>query len=106
MASSASALGPVSVYSLASGVAPDAVVNVSAYAGVPPAPENPDLLRNGLGALIIGLMLGIGLAFLLEYLYLSGLRSPEKVEQVSGVPTFGTIPDFKAARAKKMRTGT
>jgi capsular polysaccharide biosynthesis protein len=50
-------------------------------------------------------MLGIGLAFLLEYLYLSGLRSPEKVEQVSGVPTFGTIPDFEAARARKKKSG-
>jgi capsular polysaccharide biosynthesis protein len=51
-------------------------------------------------------MLGVGLAFLLEYLYLSGLRSPEKVEQVSGMPTFGTIPDFEAARAKMRRKGS
>jgi capsular polysaccharide biosynthesis protein len=85
----------------ASGVAANTVVNVNALAGVPPTPEEPDPLRNGFGALLIGLMLGIGLAFLLEYLYLSGLRSPEKVEQVSGVPTFGTIPDFEAARARK-----
>jgi len=90
----------------ASGVAAYAVVKVSAYAGVPSAPEDPDLLRNGFGALVIGLMLGVGLAFLLEYLYLKGLHSPEKLEQVSGVPTFGTIPDFEAARAKKMRRGT
>ena len=89
----------------ASGVADYAAVQVSALAGVPPAPEDPDLLRNGFGALVIGLMLGIGLAFLLEYLYLSGLRSPEKVEQVSGVPTFGTIPDFDAARARKKKSG-
>jgi capsular polysaccharide biosynthesis protein len=89
----------------ASGMAADAAVKVSAYAGVPPAPEEPDPLRNGLGALVIGLMLGVGLAFLLEYLYLSGLRSPEKVEQVSGVPTFGTIPDFEATRASKRRSG-
>jgi capsular polysaccharide biosynthesis protein len=56
-------------------------------------------------ALAMGLMLGIGLAFLLEYLHLSGLHSPEKVEQVSGVPTFGTIPDFEAARARRRRSG-
>ena len=89
----------------ASGAAAYAAVKVSAYAGVPTAPEDPDPLRNGLGALVIGLMIGVGLAFLLEYRYLSGLHSPEKVEQVSGVPTFGTIPDFKAARAK-IRRGT
>ena len=89
----------------ASGVADYVAVQVSAYAGVPPAPEDPDLLRNGFGALVIGLMLGIGLAFLLEYLYLRGLHSPEKVEQLSGVPTFGTIPDFEAARARKRRSG-
>jgi capsular polysaccharide biosynthesis protein len=89
----------------ASGVEANTVVNVNALAGVPPTPEEPDPLRNAFGALLIGLMLGIGLAFLLEYLYLSGLRSPEKVEQVSGVPTFGTIPDFDAARARKKKSG-
>jgi capsular polysaccharide biosynthesis protein len=46
-------------------------------------------------------MLGVGLAFLLEYIYLKGLHSPEKLEQLSGVPNFGTIPDFNAAQAKK-----
>ena len=90
----------------ASGVADYAAVQVSALAGVPTTPEEPDLLRNGFGALVIGLMLGVGLAFLLEYIYLRGLHSPEKVEQLSGVPTFGTIPDFKAARSKQMRRGT
>jgi capsular polysaccharide biosynthesis protein len=89
----------------ASGVAADAAVKVSAHAPVPTAPEDPDPLRDGLGALAMGLMLGIGLAFLLEYLHLSGLHSPEKVEQVSGVPTFGTIPDFEAARARRRRSG-
>jgi capsular polysaccharide biosynthesis protein len=90
----------------ASGMAAQAAAKVSAYAGVPQAPQDPDLLRNGFGALLIGLMLGLGLAFLLEYLYLRGLHSPEKLEQLSGVPTFGTIPDFEAARAKKRRRGT
>jgi capsular polysaccharide biosynthesis protein len=85
----------------ASGVADYVAVQVSAYAGVPKAPDDPDLLRNGFGALVIGLMLGVGLAFLLEYIYLRGLHSPEKLEQLSGVPTFGTIPDFNAARERR-----
>ena len=85
----------------ASGMAADAAVQVSAYAGVPPTPEDPDPLRNGFGALIIGLMLGVGLAFLLEYISLRGVHSPEKLEQFSGVPTFGTIPNFKAAKTGK-----
>jgi capsular polysaccharide biosynthesis protein len=66
----------------AGGVAADAVVKVSDEAPVPTTPEDPDPLRDGLGALAMGLMLGIGLAFLLEYIHLRGLRSPEKVEQV------------------------
>ena len=85
----------------ASGVASYAAVQVSALAGVPSTPEDPDPLRNAFGALVIGLMLGIGLAFLLEYLHLRGLHSPEKVEQVSGVPTFGAIPDFEGCSCKK-----
>jgi capsular polysaccharide biosynthesis protein len=89
----------------ASGVAGQATVQVSNLAREPGAPEDPDLLRNAFGALFIGLMLGLGLAFLLEYLHLRGLHSPEKVEQVSGVPTFGAIPDFEAARTKKGRSG-
>jgi capsular polysaccharide biosynthesis protein len=56
-------------------------------------------------ALTIGLMLGIGLAFLLERFVDDGWRSPEEVEQASGVPTFGTIPNFEAARARKGRGG-
>jgi capsular polysaccharide biosynthesis protein len=85
----------------ASGVADYAAVQVSAYAGVPPVPEDPDPLRNGFGALIIGLMLGVGLAFLLEYIHLRGVHSPEKLEHLSGVPTFATIPNFKAAKTRK-----
>jgi succinoglycan biosynthesis transport protein ExoP len=52
----------------ASGVAANADINANALAGVPTTPEDPDPLRNGFGALLIELMLGIGLAFLLEYL--------------------------------------
>lgn len=66
----------------------------------PGAPASPDTLLNALLALVLGLMLGVGLAFLLEYLD-DSWRSPEEVEQVSGVPTFGAIPEFKIPKSKK-----
>jgi capsular polysaccharide biosynthesis protein len=90
----------------ASGMAADAAVKVSAYATAPKALEGPDPLRNGLLALGLGLMLGIGLALLLEHFVGSGWHSPEEVERASGVPTFGPIPDFEAGRAKKRRRGS
>jgi capsular polysaccharide biosynthesis protein len=61
----------------ASGVTNYAQVNVNALAGVPLAPEDPDPLRNAFGALLIGLMLGIGLAFWLEYIHLRRVHSPD-----------------------------
>ena len=69
-------------------------------AATPFTPVSPNPLRNGALALVLGLMLGIGLAFLLEYLG-DSWRSPEEVEQVSGVPTFGIIPEFKIPKSKK-----
>lgn len=66
----------------------------------PDEPVSPNPLRNGLIALVLGLMLGTGLAFLLEYLD-DSWRSPEEVEQVAGVPTFGIIPEFKAPKGGK-----
>ena len=60
-------------------------------AGPAGAPISPKPLRNGLLALMIGAVLGTGLAFLLEFMD-DSWRSPEEAEQVSGVPTFGVIP--------------
>ncbi len=77
-------------------------VTVWEYATVPRAPISPDPVRNGLLALGLGLMLGAGLAFLLEYLD-DQWRSPGEVEQVSGVPTLGIVPEFKVAKSARRR---
>ena len=74
--------------------------NVYEEAMVPESPVSPDPLRNGLLAAMFGIMLGIGLALLMEYLDRSW-RSPEEVEQVSGVPTFATIPEFSLTKTKR-----
>jgi capsular polysaccharide biosynthesis protein len=75
-------------------------ITVWEYATVPETPVSPDPVRNSLLALGLGLMLGTGLAFLLEYLD-DSWRSPEEVEQVSGIPTFGVIPEFEVAKNGK-----
>jgi capsular polysaccharide biosynthesis protein len=68
----------------------------------PDLPVSPDPVRNGLLALAVGTIIGIGLAFLLEHLD-DRWRSPEEVEQISGAPTFGVIPAFKVMEKKKQQ---
>jgi capsular polysaccharide biosynthesis protein len=70
-------------------------------AAVPDSPASPNPVRDGLLAFILGLMVGAGLAFLLEHL-VDPWRSPEEAEQISGVPTFGVISEFKAPKGKKV----
>ncbi len=50
----------------ANGMASGAALKVASYAPEPVALEGPSPVRNGLLALALGLMLGVGLAFLLE----------------------------------------
>jgi len=70
---------------------------------VPDSPASPATLRNVLLALVFGLMLGGGLAFILDFLD-NSWRSPEEVEQISGVPTYGVIPAFKIHKSRKEET--
>jgi capsular polysaccharide biosynthesis protein len=88
--------------SATSAVASNIEVTVIERAIVPVAPVSPDPLRNGVLATVLGLMLGIGLALLMEYLDHSW-RSPEEVEQILGVPTFATIPAFNLEMRNKGR---
>jgi len=74
-------------------------VTVWERAVAPDAPVSPDPVRNGLLALAIGLLLGLGVAFFLEYLD-DSLRSPQEVEQVSGLLNFGVIRTFKVPKGK------
>lgn len=77
-------------------------VKVWEYAVVPGVAVSPNPPRSALLALVVGLMLGVGLAFLLEHLD-DSWRSAEEVERVAGVPTFGSIPEFEVARARKSK---
>ena len=69
-------------------------------ATLPNTPVSPDLIRNSILAFVLGTLLGVVLAFLLEYVD-DSWDSPEEVEEVSGVPTFGVIPAFSVAASRK-----
>jgi capsular polysaccharide biosynthesis protein len=66
----------------------------------PASPVSPTPVRNVLMGLALGLMLGVGLAFLLEHTD-DKSRSPEEVEQVSGVPNLGVIPTFEKKKIER-----
>ncbi len=58
----------------------------------PRSPSSPKLMRSLLLSLAIGLALGLGLAYLLELLD-DRVRTPEEIEQLSGLATLGVIPN-------------
>jgi Mrp family chromosome partitioning ATPase/capsular polysaccharide biosynthesis protein len=60
-------------------------------ANVPGLPFTPQTGRNVILALVIGLALGLGLAFLLEYLD-KRIKDEKTLERVSGLPVLASVP--------------
>ncbi len=60
-------------------------------AATPAAPIEPNVPRNLLFALVLGLASGVGLAFLLEGLD-NTVRTTEQAQMISGLPSLGMIP--------------
>lgn len=74
-------------------------------ATLPQAPVSPDPVRNAVIALLLGSLLGVALAFLLENLD-DSWDSPEEVEEACGIPTFGVIPRFEALASQNEKALT
>jgi Mrp family chromosome partitioning ATPase/capsular polysaccharide biosynthesis protein len=74
-----------------------------ARASVPGAPFTPQTRRDVTLALVLGLVLGIGLAFLLEYLD-KRIKDERTLEKVSGLPVLAGVPVVGRAW-KKARHG-
>ncbi len=66
------------------------------------SPIKPQPLMNIAIALVVGLMLGVGLAFLLEYLD-NTLKTEQDIEQTLGLPVLGSIPTIKETAAENSR---
>lgn len=70
-------------------------VEVAQAASIPTSPSSPKTSRNTLLGAVLGLLLGLGLAFLLERLD-RRIREPKDLERIYGLPLLGVIPESKA----------
>jgi len=77
-------------------------IRVSEKAVAPNAPVRPNKKRNMLLSVIIGLMLGIALAFLLEYLDRT-IRTEEDIERYLGLSVLSVIPKAEKAVSASRR---
>ena len=69
-------------------------------ASLPETPVSPDPIRDVTIALVLGSLLGVVLAFLLENVN-DGWASRDEAEEVSGVPTLGVVPKFTVSARRK-----
>jgi len=76
-------------------------MNIASPALVPANPVKPNKQLNVAVALVLGLMLAMGLAFLLEFMD-STIKTPDDVEKHLGLPVIGSIP-ASVATARKSR---
>ena len=68
-------------------------------AEVPKSPVKPNKMKNILLAIIVGLSMGIGLAFFLEYLD-NTIKLPEEVNSILKIPYLGPIPAIAATETE------
>ena len=65
-----------------------------------PTPIKPNKMLNMAIALVVGLMLGVGLAFLLEYLDTT-VKTELDVEEIIGLPIIGVVSPIKQEEMQK-----
>ncbi|HME03861.1 MAG TPA: polysaccharide biosynthesis tyrosine autokinase [Solirubrobacteraceae bacterium] len=81
----------------------NASVGVAQVATVPTSPSSPKVATNtALGALL-GLLLGLGIAFLLEHVD-RRIREPDELVATFGVPLLGVVPET-ASLSRRRRAG-
>lgn len=75
-------------------------ISVVTTAKYPDSPISPNKMMNIAISFILGLMIGVGLSFLLEYLD-DTAKSKDEVEAILGVPVLGVLPEFSDEDEKR-----
>jgi succinoglycan biosynthesis transport protein ExoP len=79
-------------------------VNLAQAARVPTAPSSPSVKRNAAIAGLLGLLLGLGLAFGIERMD-ENIREPSELEATYGLPLLGAVPLDSGLRRGDPGTG-
>jgi capsular exopolysaccharide synthesis family protein len=74
-------------------------IKIVDHALVPEKPFSPDIKRNLVVALLLGLMLGTGVALAAHALD-NTIKNPEDLEKLTGLPSLGIIPHFSPNGAR------
>ncbi len=74
-------------------------IRVVDQAEIPVSPASPSMPKNLAIALMLGAMGGLGLAFFLNYLD-NTVKTPEDVEDMTGLPSLGIIPSLASSRGR------
>jgi len=72
---------------------PNGNVKIIESVKIPESPVSPNRKMNIAIAFILGLMISIGLSFLLEFMN-NTFKTREQMEEMLGVPVLGTIPEY------------
>jgi capsular exopolysaccharide synthesis family protein len=79
-------------------------IQVVDQAAVPVRPYTPNIPRNILWAVSIGLLLGVGVAFFFEYLD-NTIKTSEEVEHLIRLPSFGMVPEISFEKNRQLERG-
>jgi capsular exopolysaccharide synthesis family protein len=81
-------------------------VQIAQAATVPTSPSSPKTARNTVIGAVLGLLFGLGLAFLLER-FDRRIREPKDLEEIYGLPLLGVVPESPAlARSARRKSGS